>query len=79
MSNTDYKTNDFALSASLLAMNFKVQKLEKLGSGRVVFYFENNDDLMNTVEDYWQDRLTINPKTFFNAQKELKARMYAIT
>jgi hypothetical protein len=78
MSNTDYKTNDFALSASLLAMNFKVQKLEKLGSGRVVFYFENSNNLLEAVDDYWQDKLAINPKTFFNAQKELKARMYAI-
>lgn len=74
----EYRTNDFALTASLLALNFKVLRLDKKGSGKVIFAFNDSDNLNQAVEDYWQDKLTINPKAFFNAQKELKARMYAI-
>lgn len=74
----EYHTNDFALTASLLVLNFKVLRLDKKGSGKVIFVFNASDNLNQAVEDYWQDKLMVNPKAFFNAQKELKARIYAI-
>lgn len=73
----EYRTTDFVLTISLLSLGFKVIKLEKIGSGKITFVFNPSEALSETIDAFWQDELSINPKTFFNCQKELKARMYS--
>jgi len=76
--STAYKTTDLALAAALVACNFPVKTINRsAGKGRAVFIFTRDKRLASAVSDYWEDKLNVSPKTYFDAMKHLKTRIYA--
>jgi len=72
-----YSTSDLGVSAVLLSSNFKLIRFDNSDQRRVVFYFQDEPSLRETVADYWDDRLKVRALTFFNNMKALKARIHA--
>ena len=72
-----FKTHDLALVAALVEYGESPLKLDKSNPRRVVFVFENGEELQVIVSDYWLDRLKVNPKTYFDSLKHLKTRIYS--
>jgi len=76
MENEMFKTSDLALASTLLCLGFKITNINR-DFGRAIFCFLKTNKLIESTEDYWADRLTVNPKDFFNCQKEIKTRIYS--
>lgn len=73
-----YSTNDLALAAALSVRGFSVQKIHfKRNDRRAFFDFVDTSQLRKAVDDYWTDKLAVNPKAYFDALKHIKTRIYA--
>ena len=72
-----YSTSDLGLSAALLSSDFRLIRFDNSDPRRVVFHFQDEPSLRDTVADYWDDHLKVRAMTFFNNIKALKARIHA--
>lgn len=70
----DFITTDLCL-ANTLSMAFPLSKAERRGN-RVFFCFSDTPELQLYIEQYWADKLQIEPKRFFNQLKLMKSYLY---
>jgi hypothetical protein len=75
--DTTYVTYDLALCCTLLCFDFTLAGLETTDQRKVGFVFEESEKLQNAIKKYWDNRLVVNPKDYFNTLKDLKSRIYA--
>lgn len=75
--NDYFETSDFALATTLLCLGFVIDCLDKTNPSKATFIFKRTKELENTVQAFWNNQLKVNPKDFFNNQKELKSRIYS--
>ena len=73
--NDFFRTTDLPLASALLYFGYHLDSLEK-GSPKATFIFLREEGLDKTVEAFWAGELLIEPKAFFNCQKEIKSRLY---
>ena len=71
-----FRTADLALAAALCVSRFGVDSVEKVDQQRLVFIFERNERLNDAVDQYWRGEMLVEPQTYFNQLKVLKARIY---
>lgn len=71
-----FTTYDLNLSATLLSLGFKLEKIERKGS-RGLFYFQRRTDLLEKIDSYFKDELSISPQSLFNNLKAIKNRLYS--
>jgi hypothetical protein len=67
---------DLGLSA-FLAMHFNLLELRKVSENRVEFIFGKTPDLLGYTEDYFNNRASVSPSTYFDSIKNLKSRIYS--
>jgi hypothetical protein len=73
---TLYSTNDLALAATLslwVSLDSIDQSPE---TKRATFNFERSDLLNGLIEDYWHNKLQVEPQAFFNNLRNIKTRLY---
>lgn len=70
-----YSTSDLGLAAALVATGRPIEDITLTDEKRGVFNFPDMDDLEFAVDDYWQGRLLVEPKTYQAKLKELKIRV----
>ncbi|MGA3150530.1 MAG: DUF5659 domain-containing protein [Candidatus Saccharimonadales bacterium] len=73
----EFRTFDLALSSALVTEGFLVIGIEKSSAGKATFLFETTPALKTAVDNYWSDKLKVNPKAYFDAMKHLKTRIYS--
>ena len=71
-----FKTSDLTL-ATTLSLHFPIIKLERLNPHKVVFVFDHFPDLDQMVEQFWQNKLYVEPLQFASQLKNLKTRIYS--
>ncbi|MFA5158002.1 MAG: DUF5659 domain-containing protein [Patescibacteria group bacterium] len=72
-----YSTFDLGCSAALICAGFELASLDKTNPRKVQFIFRRNASIDNAVGDYWDDRLEIKARSFFDNIKMLKNRIYS--
>lgn len=70
-----FQTSEFGLVATLLCSDFYVDHVDDSNSSRVIFFFKQSDKLADTLKNYWEGKLRIEPKTYWNTLRELKGRI----
>ncbi len=70
------KTADLALASVLVEKNYELLELERNYGNRVSFVFERTPEIEGVLADYWGNRITVNPRIYFDAIKHLKTRIY---
>lgn len=76
--NSLFETSDLGLAAFLFAKDFTLLFLRSVeNSRRVIFVFQDSSTLQKTVHNYWTDTETVSPLKFYNAERELKRRLYS--
>lgn len=73
-----FETSDFPLAITLLSFGFIIENFDVTEPRKIKFLFEKTGRLEKLINDYWDNKVLVNPKTFFNAEKELKSRMHQI-
>jgi hypothetical protein len=72
-----YKTPDFCLSVTLVILGFEIVSLEKITPTQYAFCFKTSDDLQNTIQDYWLQKVRVKPQDYFLTQKKLKSMLFS--
>lgn len=70
-----YECADLAL-ASVLSLWFPIVSLDKANPHRILFRFEDSQELQHAINEFWNNSLLIEPKSYFQSMKLLKSRMY---
>lgn len=72
-----FRSFDLGLSAALVSAGFSLLSLDRENLRKVQFIFRRSDGIDEIVEQYWDDRLEIKARTYFDALKMLKNRIYS--
>jgi len=72
-----FKVNDLALSATLVCLGFPIDHLEPLEEGKVNFVFQDSELLKAAINNYYTDQITVNPKWYFYALRDVKQRLWS--
>ncbi|RJO60240.1 hypothetical protein C4544_05715 [candidate division WS5 bacterium] len=73
-----FETSDFPLAITLICQGFVIENFDTVEPRKIKFLFAETEVLLKTVNNYWNNKISVNPKVFFNAQKELKSRMFEL-
>jgi hypothetical protein len=72
-------TFSFDLSVFLICKEYELETIDNHEDKRLVFIFKKDDrDILDTVEEYWSNKTTVNPLEFVNVRKNLKSRIYGM-
>lgn len=73
-----YDTEDMGLTIALICCNFVLANIERPDFGsRFTFCFQFSPDLDQAAQDYWNGKLFVDAKRFWNESKNLKTRLYS--
>lgn len=70
-------TSDFGLSAALISIGYPLISLDRTNPRKVQFVFNKKEKIEEDVIAYWNDQLQVKAKTYFDATKMLKNRLYS--
>ena len=76
MENQNFQTSDFYTAVFLLANEFKLIEIDKTNTRRFCFVFEDQENRVKLLEDYFNGSAKIEPRQFVSSIKELKTLMY---
>ncbi|OGL77070.1 hypothetical protein A3E97_01585 [Candidatus Uhrbacteria bacterium RIFCSPHIGHO2_12_FULL_47_12] len=75
MSDT-FQTSDLALTTYLTINNFLFVNANRRDPKRVVFEFQETPVLLKHVEKFWNGKTLVEPFSFLQATKRIKAKIY---
>ncbi len=73
-----FETTDFDLSVTLVCKNYVLESIETGKGGKLVFLFNKEKDIASAVDEYWSNKILVNPLEFTNVRKNLKSRIYGM-
>ncbi len=73
-----FESHELSLVCALIAWGFPIISVDKTSSKRVTFSFAQTSELDQSVTNFWNDTRLVSPKSYFNAMREAKSRIYSI-
>ncbi len=70
-----YKTSDLAL-ATVISLSHPIETIDKSNPRKAQFIFERNKNLDELIENYWRGSLKVEPQSYSNQLRIVKARLY---
>ncbi len=71
-------TEDFGQAVALVCKGYELFYMRVKRDKRVLFTFTPGAQLHQTAEDYWNGKLLVDAKRYWNESKNLKTRMYGM-
>jgi len=71
-----YKTSDLGLTTTL-SIFFPIKTIDRSNSRKVLFVFDQTNELNDFVNKYWRSEIVVEPQTFTNQIKNIKTRIYS--
>lgn len=71
-----YQTSDLAL-ATAISLWYPIDAIDKTDPRKATFLFKQDEKLDELLEVYWRRELKVEPQTYFNQLKAIKARLYS--
>jgi len=75
-SKSIFSTDNFALAIFLKAKLCKLLHINKKDHHHSFFEFEDNPERQKLTKDFWEGKGLVEPRTFYNTQRELKTLLY---
>lgn len=72
-----FDTSDYQLAVTLSALGYRLISVDKSNPIRAVFQFEASTGIRADAEAFFQDRLSLNPRTILTNAKLVKGRLHA--
>lgn len=72
-----YQTADLALAALLVNQDQALVSLDRTDERRALFVFNNSPAVIAIAAGYWNGSILVEPRTYFEAIKFIKSRLYA--
>ena len=80
LSQNDYfESPDLALCATLCCFGYRIETINRNQHNpqKAVFLIKRDKQLDDLIQKYWTHQLKVEPMSFFNFLKEIKARIYS--
>ena len=74
--NNKYKTSNLPLAAAI-SFYSPIVEVDTSNFSRVLFTFNQDENLNKIINSYWQGKLQVEPQAYFNRLKFLKSRIYS--
>jgi len=71
-----FATTDIVLATTLQFFGNEINSIEKDSSGKSIFYFKRVDDQDTIIQNFWSQKLKVEPINFFNSLRVVKSRLY---
>jgi len=71
-----FSTDNFALAVFLKAKGCKYLQISKDNPRHAIFHFEETLKREKLTNDYWEGNALVEPKSYYNTQRELKTLLY---
>jgi len=71
-----YSTSDLAL-ATAISLWYPIDAIDKTDPRKATFLFKRDEKIDELLEAYWKRELKVEPQTYFNQLKAIKARLYS--
>ena len=71
-----FSTDNFPLAIYLKSKNCKLLHVSKKNPKRAFFNFEESQLRKQLTNDFWNEKALVEPRAFYNAQRELKSFLY---
>ncbi|MDB5184377.1 MAG: hypothetical protein JWN38_185 [Candidatus Saccharibacteria bacterium] len=71
------KLRDLGLCAALASLGFEVLEIERDAGGQGYFIFIKTAELEQAISAYWSNTLEVKARTYSDALKMLKSRLYS--
>jgi len=75
--NDYFESSDLALCATLCCYGYRIEAIDKQNPQKAIFLIKRDKRLDNLIQKYWTHQLKVEPMSFFNFLKEIKARIYS--
>jgi hypothetical protein len=72
-----FDTSDYQLAVTLAALEYRLIYVDKSNPMRAIFQFEYAPSIRTDAEAFFQDRLSLNPRTVLTNAKLIKGRLHA--
>lgn len=72
-----FSTYDIFLSATLLAVGFRLETIDKGDTRKVEFCFRRSPEMDTVIQAYWSKQLQCEPQALFANLKMLKNQIYS--
>lgn len=72
-----FYTFDLGLSAALVSIGFSLISLDRANLRKAQFIFRRGEGMDGIVDAYWENRLEVKARTYFDTLKMLKNRLYS--
>lgn len=73
-----FLTYDLGLAAALITLGYSLHKVDKIGEKKSQFIFNRDEHIDKKVDEYWDDKLTLPVRSFYDNLKMLKNRLYSV-
>ncbi|OGN15535.1 MAG: hypothetical protein A3J47_00200 [Candidatus Yanofskybacteria bacterium RIFCSPHIGHO2_02_FULL_43_22] len=72
-----WTTYDLGVSAALMCIGFELLSVNRDKPHKSLFAFRRANGIEEAVDLYWSDKLEVKARSFFDAIKALKNRLYS--
>ncbi len=72
-----FSTYDLGVSSALLCAGFELVSVEKDNPRKALFIFKKGVGIEETANSYFADKLELRARSFFDAIKALKNKLYS--
>lgn len=72
-----FESSDLALCATLCCCGYRIEAINKQNPKKAIFLIKRDGQLDDLIQKYWTHQLKVEPMSFFNFLKEIKARVYS--
>jgi len=71
-----FSTDNFPLAVFLKTKGCKYLQISKDNPRHAIFHFDDSPKREKLTNDYWADKALVEPKSYYNTQRELKTLLY---
>lgn len=71
-------TYDIGLAAALVTLGYALWDVDKSNPKKSQFIFKRDGHIDKMINQYWDDKLTIPVRSFYDNLKMLKNRLYSV-
>jgi hypothetical protein len=76
--NAKFLTYDLGLAAALVTLGYNLYKVDKIAEKKSQFIFNRDEHIDKMVGEYWDNKLTLPVRSFYDNLKMLKNRLYSV-
>ncbi len=78
MAKEYFKSSDISLISAACCYGYRIERMERLSSGKAIFFIEKDEKVDELVQKFFQHKLKVDALSFFNFLKEIKTQIYNV-